>query len=92
MPRSKTPRFNLFSAYLARFVNDEDNLLLHLAVEQLERSDSILMGAWQDFKETANQVSASESGVCHSSLEQFSIKLGSISQISHEGLKASIYS
>ena len=33
---------DLFSAYLARFVNDEDNLLLHLAESQLERSESIL--------------------------------------------------
>ncbi len=83
---------DLFSAYLARFVNDDDNLLLHLAAEQLEGAESLLMEAWQEFKQTANRVSASESGLCHSSLEQFSIKLGSISQISQEGLKASNYS
>ena len=83
---------DLFSAYLARFVNDDDNLLLHLAVDQLERSESILMEAWQDFQQTANRVSASESGLCHSSLEQFSIELGSISQMSQEGLKASVNS
>lgn len=81
---------DLFSAYLARFVNDEDILLLHLALDKLERSESILMEAWQDFQQTANRVSASESGLCHSSLEQFSIELGSISQISYEGLKANV--
>ena len=80
---------DLFSAYLARFVNDDDNLLLHLAVEQLERSESILMEAWQEFQKTANRVSESESRLCHSSLEQFSIKLGNISQISQRGLQAS---
>ncbi len=81
---------DLFSAYLARFVNDEDNLLLHLAVEQLEGSESILRSAWQVSCETAKRVSVSESGVCHSSPEQFDLKLGNASQISQEGLKANI--
>lgn len=74
---------DLFSAYLSRFVNDEDNLLLHLAVEQWERSEPILLQAWKKFQTNCEQVSASESRLCHSSSEQFCTKLEKDIQIAN---------
>ena len=62
---------DLFSAYLARYVNDEDNLLLQSAQQEWERSESILRSAWQGFHINCEQVSQSESRRCHSSSEQF---------------------
>ena len=89
----------------ARFVNDEDNLLLHSARQEWNRSEPILRSAWQEFLRNCERVaqkcglggfpheqllqdSASESGQGHFPLEQFDLKLGNISQISYEGLKA----
>ena len=80
---------DLFSAYLARFVN-QDKLSLHLAVNQWEGSEPILKEAWQQYQQLASRVSESESLRSDSSVEQVSSKLGSVSQISHEGLKANI--
>ncbi len=51
---------DLWSAYLSRFVNEEDILLLHLAVEQWERSEPILHEAWKDFQTNREQLGASE--------------------------------
>ena len=81
---------DLFSAYLARFVNQDDKLLLHLAVNQWERSESILKEAWQQYQKLASGVGSSETLRSDSSVEQVSLKLRSTSQISHVGLKASI--
>ncbi len=83
---------DIFSAYLARFVNDEDNLLLHSARQEWNRSEPILRSAWQEFLRNCKRVSESESRLCHSPLEQFDPKLGSISQISQTGLKAHVNS
>ena len=73
---------DLFSAYLSRFVNDEDNLLLHLAVEQWERSEPILMQAWKEFQTNRERVAACESRLGHSPSERFCTELGTVNQIS----------
>ena len=73
---------DLFSAYLSRFVNDEDNLLLHLAVEQWERSEPILMQAWKEFQTNCERVAKRKSRLSHSPLEQFCTQLGTVNQIS----------
>ncbi len=83
---------DLFSAYLSRFVNDEDNLLLHLAVEQWERSEPILMQAWKEFQTNCQRVAERESRLSHSPSEQFCTKLGIVNQISRLGLKVSLNS
>ena len=79
---------DLFSAYLARFVNQDDKLLLHLAGLQWEGSEPILEEAWQQYQQLASGVSESYTLRSDSSVEQVSLKLGTISQISYEGLKA----
>lgn len=79
---------DLFSAFLARHINDEDNLLLQSARQEWKRLESVLKSAWQDFQINCKQVSASESRLSHSPSEQFDLKLGSISQISCVELKA----
>lgn len=83
---------DLFSAYLSRFVNDEDNLLLHLAVQQWERSEPILMQAWKEFQTNCERVAACESRLSHSPLEQFCTQLGTVNQISQLGLKVNFNS
>jgi putative transposase len=79
---------DLFSAYLSRFINDEDDLLLHLALNEWERSEPILMQAWKAFQINCEQLSESESRLSHSPSEQFCMKLETVSQISQNGLKA----
>ena len=74
---------DLFTAYLSRFVNDEDNLLLHLAASQWEKSEPILLEAWEVFKQTAKRVAKCESRLSHSPSEQFSNKLGRADQIAN---------
>jgi hypothetical protein len=79
---------DLFSSYLSRFVN-EDELSLHDAASQYQRSESILVEAWQRYEnQTANRVGASESGLTHSPLEQFSIKGRKVDQIATKGEKS----
>ena len=79
---------DLFSAFLARYVNDEDNLLLQSAQKEWKRLESVLKSAWQEFQINCKRVSESESRLSHSPSEQFDLKLGSISQISCVELKA----
>lgn len=83
---------DLFSAYLSRFVNDEDILLLHLAIEQWERSEPILMQAWKEFQINREQVATCESRLGHSPSERFCTKLGKVNQISRFGLKVNLNS
>ncbi len=78
---------DLFSAFLSRHVNDEDNLLLHLARNEWGRLEPILTEAWEEFQQSANQVSASESRLCHSPSERISVEDRSISQIAIKGKK-----
>ncbi|GET44544.1 transposase, IS608 family protein [Microseira wollei NIES-4236] len=72
---------DLFSAYLSRFVNDEDSLLLHLALSEWERSEPYLMQAWEEFQINCEQLGESESRLSHSPSEQFCIKLRTVNQI-----------
>jgi hypothetical protein len=72
---------DLFSAYLSRFVNEEGVLLLHLAVQQWERSEPILHEAWKDFQINREQLGESKSRQSHSPLERFSAELGNVDQI-----------
>lgn len=62
---------DLFSAYLARYVNDDECLLLQSAQQEWKRSESILRSAWQTYQINCEQVGESESRLCHSSSEQF---------------------
>ena len=85
---------DLFSAFLSRHVNDihvvcrrQDNLLLHLARDEWGRLEPILTEAWEEFQQSANQVSASESRLCHSPSERISVEDRSISQIANKGKK-----
>ena len=62
---------DLFSAYLARFVNDDECLSLQSAQKEWKRSESILRSAWQTYQINCEQVGESESRLCHSSSERF---------------------
>ena len=62
---------DLFSAYLARYVNDDECLLLQSARQEWTRSEPILRSAWQTYQINCEQVDESESRLCHSSSEQF---------------------
>jgi putative transposase len=72
---------DLWSAYLSRFVNEEGILLLHLAVQQWERSEPILHEAWKDFQINREQLGAPESRQSHSPSERFSAQSGNVNQI-----------
>lgn len=78
---------DLFSAFLSRYI-DEDQLSLQDAITQYPRLEPVLLEAWEHYKQSANRVSASESGQAHPPLERISTKLRIVSQISQEGLKA----
>ena len=47
---------DLFSAYLARYVNDDDCLSLQDARQEYQRSESILRSAWQKFLRNCERV------------------------------------
>lgn len=79
---------DLFSAFLARYVNDEDNLLLQSAQQEWIRLESVLKSAWQEFQTNRKRVSESESRQGHFPLERFDLKLESISQISQVRTKS----
>lgn len=72
---------DLFSAYLSRHINDEDNLLVQSAQQEWKRSEPILKAAWQEFQINRKQVSVSESRLSHSPSERFALKSGEFSQI-----------
>lgn len=71
---------DLFSAFLARYVN-QDMLSLQDAANQYPGSESILLEAWKRYQKTANRVGAPESPWSDSPAERFSKKLGKFSQI-----------
>ena len=83
---------DLFSAYLSRFINEEGILLLHLAVEQWERSEPILHEAWKDFQINRERLGESESRQSHSPLERFSAQLGNVNQIAIDERKVNFNS
>ena len=82
---------DLWSSFLARYVN-QDELSLHDAQLEYQRLESVLLEAWQHYQQLASRVGESEILRSDSSVEQVSMKLGSISQINQEGLKANITS
>jgi hypothetical protein len=84
---------DLFSAFLSRYVNEDDVLELSKAKLNLGlRLESVLVDAWERFQQPARQVGESESRQSHSPSERASIKGRTVSQISLEGLKANFAS
>lgn len=88
---------DLFSSFLARYVN-QDELSLHDAQLEYQRLESVLLEAWQQYgvqtphQQLASVVGSSETLRSDNSVEQVSIKLGTISQISQAGLQANVNS
>ena len=80
---------DLWSSFLARHVN-QDKLSLHDAQIEYQRLESVLLEVWQQYQQFASGVGVAETLRSDSSVEQISIKLESISQISQEGLQANV--
>ncbi|UKO97216.1 transposase [Nostoc sp. UHCC 0870] len=72
---------DIFSAFLSRYVNEDDTLSLRDAVNQYPGLELILRSAWQQYQTNCEQVSASESRLSHLSSEQFDLKGKSVNQI-----------
>jgi putative transposase len=72
---------DIFSAFLSRYINEDDTLSLQDAVNQYPRLESILKSAWQQYQTNCEQVSASESRLSHLPLEQFDLEGKSVNQI-----------
>lgn len=81
---------DLWSSFLARHVN-QDELSLQDAQLEYQRLESVLLVAWQQYRQLASEVGDAETLRSDSSVEQVSIKLESISQISQEGLQANVH-
>lgn len=79
---------DLFSAYLARYINEENTLSLQDAACQYSGMEPTLLEAWERFKQSANQVSASERGLAHSSLERISNEVKTTQPDTSVGRKA----
>jgi hypothetical protein len=80
---------DLFSAFLSRYVNEDDVLKLSEAKLMLKlRLEPVLVDAWERFQQPARQVEQYVSRQSHSPLERVSTKGRAVSQISLEGLKA----
>jgi hypothetical protein len=71
---------DLFSAFLARHVND-DSLSLLDAQNEYPGSEPILVDGWKLYQQTANKLGASEIENSHCSVEQLSHKSVTSSQI-----------
>ena len=71
---------DLFSAYLARYI-DQDELSLHDAASQYQRAEPLLTEAWKRYGQTASGVGDAETPCPDCPVEQFSSKLGKSSQI-----------
>lgn len=71
---------DLFSAFLSRHVYD-DSLSLQDALTEYLGMETTLLRAWQQYQQSANQVSASESQCCHSPVELIRSDLEKLSQI-----------
>ncbi len=64
---------DIWSAFLARYVND-DLLSLRDAQSEYPGMESYLMDPWKIYQQQTNQVGKSESEKCHSSSESVSAK------------------
>ncbi|MBR8840212.1 MAG: transposase [Stigonema ocellatum SAG 48.90 = DSM 106950] len=76
---------DLFSAYLSRYVNQDDRLSLQDATSQYPGSESILMDAWQESK-NRKQVGSSKSRLIP--LERLSNEMLMPDQIANQGEKS----
>lgn len=74
---------DLFSAFLARYVV-EDELLLQAAQFEYPGMELSLMEAWQRYKQSANQVGSSERRLAQPPSERISIALEKTNQIALE--------
>ena len=77
---------DLFSAFLARNVND-DLLSLQDAQQEYLRLESVLLEAWEKYQQSANRVGSAESRLGHFPSERISNNPKLDSQIKQEGLK-----
>ena len=77
---------DLFSAYLGRFINDNDELQVSQVIKDWERAEPLLTQAWSEFK-TASTKPSAESGRVISPSERDCVKLNQSSQIAGEGKK-----
>lgn len=75
---------DLFSAYLARFV-DEDRLSVQDARESYPGMEAPLLEAWQHYESNRKQVGFAESRKAHPPSERFSSDFEKISQIDDSG-------
>lgn len=75
---------DIFSAFLSRYVNQDDKLSLRDAQTEYQRLESVLKSAWQQYRQLARVVGSSETLWSDSPVEQVSLKLGNVSQISQE--------
>jgi hypothetical protein len=71
---------DLFSAYLARYVN-EDELSLQDALSEYPGMETSLQEAWQRYQQSANRVSNAESRMTHSPVERLSCDFENANQI-----------
>ena len=65
---------DLFSAFLSRHVCD-DKLSLLDAQSEYPRAESLLMDAWKQYQQAANQVAECKSRKCYNSSERLSIEV-----------------
>ncbi|MGK7872937.1 MAG: hypothetical protein AB4426_06385 [Xenococcaceae cyanobacterium] len=79
---------DLFSAFLARHVND-DLLSLQDAQNEYSRQEPVMREAWERYQQSANRVGFAESRLCHSSSERISSDLEKADQIVAAGSKVS---
>jgi putative transposase len=72
---------DIFSAFLSRYINEDDTLSLQDAQFEYPRLESILRSAWQQYQTNCEQVSASESRLSHLPSEQFDLEGKNVNQI-----------
>ncbi len=72
---------DIFSAFLSRYINEDDTLSLSDAVNQYPRLEQILKSAWQQYQTNCERVSESESRLSHLPLEQFDLEGKTVNQI-----------
>lgn len=80
---------DLFSSFLARHVNDYDELQVSEAQVAWERAELLLTQAWREYK-TREQVSASESRSSHSPSERVCVEGKQPNQIAFPGKKLGV--
>jgi hypothetical protein len=74
---------DLFSAYLSRYVDEDDKLSLQDASNSYPGTEPFLVEAWKQYQEAAKRVGESESRKSHSPSERFSRKHRKCRQIAN---------